>query len=41
VRPDWRTVADRIRDEATTNWRDQIAVDRFTDKGGRLGTAVT
>lgn len=32
--PDWAPVADRIRDEATTDWNDQIAVDRFTGKGG-------
>jgi pyruvate/2-oxoglutarate dehydrogenase complex dihydrolipoamide dehydrogenase (E3) component len=36
VRSDWRLVADRIRDEATTDWDDQIAVDRFTGKGGRF-----
>ncbi|WP_166352438.1 dihydrolipoyl dehydrogenase family protein [Phytoactinopolyspora limicola] len=32
----WKPVAERIREEATTNWDDQIAADRFTDKGGRL-----
>jgi pyruvate/2-oxoglutarate dehydrogenase complex dihydrolipoamide dehydrogenase (E3) component len=36
VRPDFGPVATRIREEATTNWDDTIAVDRFTDKGGRL-----
>jgi pyruvate/2-oxoglutarate dehydrogenase complex dihydrolipoamide dehydrogenase (E3) component len=34
--PDFGPVATRIRDEATTNWDDAIAVDRFTDKGGRF-----
>lgn len=32
--PDFGPVADRIRDEATTDWNDQAAVDRFTGKGG-------
>lgn len=36
VWPDWKPVAARIRDEATTNWDDRIAADRFTGKGGRL-----
>ena len=36
VTPDYTEVADRIRDEATTDWNDQIAVDRFTGKGGIL-----
>src|SRR5260370_40162193 len=36
VRPDWRPVARRIRDEATDNWDDKVAVDRFTGKGGRF-----
>src|SRR5262245_62087225 len=34
--PDFGPVATRIRDEATTNWDDTIAVDRFTGKGGRF-----
>ncbi len=34
VRPDWAPVARRIRDEATDNWDDQVAVDRFVGKGG-------
>jgi pyruvate/2-oxoglutarate dehydrogenase complex dihydrolipoamide dehydrogenase (E3) component len=34
--PDWAPVAKRIRDEATDNWDDQVAVDRFTSKGGRF-----
>ncbi|HMG30980.1 MAG TPA: NAD(P)/FAD-dependent oxidoreductase [Jiangellaceae bacterium] len=36
VTPDWTPVADRIRDEATDDWNDQVAVDRFTGKGGRF-----
>jgi pyruvate/2-oxoglutarate dehydrogenase complex dihydrolipoamide dehydrogenase (E3) component len=36
VRPDWTPVAGRIRDEATDNWDDTVAVDRFTGKGGRF-----
>jgi pyruvate/2-oxoglutarate dehydrogenase complex dihydrolipoamide dehydrogenase (E3) component len=36
VSPDWAPVARRIRDEATDNWNDQVAVDRFTGKGGRF-----
>lgn len=34
--PDWAPVAARIRDEATDDWNDQVAVDRFTGKGGRF-----
>ncbi|MCW2938351.1 MAG: merA, partial [Actinomycetia bacterium] len=34
VVPDWEPVARRIRDEATDDWNDQAAVDRFTGKGG-------
>jgi pyruvate/2-oxoglutarate dehydrogenase complex dihydrolipoamide dehydrogenase (E3) component len=34
VRPDWGPVAKRIREEATDNWNDQVAVDRFVGKGG-------
>lgn len=34
VRPDWSLVARRIREEATTDWDDQAAVDRFVSKGG-------
>ncbi|TDD65782.1 NAD(P)/FAD-dependent oxidoreductase [Jiangella aurantiaca] len=34
VRPDWGPVAARIRDEATDDWNDQVAVDRLTGKGG-------
>ena len=36
VRPDWAPVAGRIRPEATDNWNDQAAADRFTGKGGLL-----
>ena len=41
VAPDWSVVAQRIRDEATDDWNDQVAVDRFVKKGGRFirGTA--
>lgn len=34
IRPDWALVARRIREEATDNWDDTVAVDRFTGKGG-------
>ncbi|MFI1992617.1 dihydrolipoyl dehydrogenase family protein [Actinoplanes sp. NPDC020271] len=42
VEPDWMPVARRIRDEATDNWNDKVAVDRFTGKGGTFvrGTAT-
>ncbi|MGO9144485.1 MAG: dihydrolipoyl dehydrogenase family protein, partial [Streptosporangiaceae bacterium] len=36
VRPDWAPVARRIRDEATDNWDDTVAADRFTKLGGTL-----
>jgi pyruvate/2-oxoglutarate dehydrogenase complex dihydrolipoamide dehydrogenase (E3) component len=36
VRPEWAQVARRIRDEATDNWDDTVAADRFTGKGGKL-----
>jgi pyruvate/2-oxoglutarate dehydrogenase complex dihydrolipoamide dehydrogenase (E3) component len=36
VWPDWAPVAQRIRDEATDDWNDQVAVDRFVGKGGRF-----
>ena len=36
VEPDWTPVARRIREEATDDWDDQAAVDRFTGKGGRF-----
>jgi pyruvate/2-oxoglutarate dehydrogenase complex dihydrolipoamide dehydrogenase (E3) component len=34
VQPDWAPVARRIREEATDDWNDQVAVDRFIGKGG-------
>lgn len=34
VVPDWEPVATRIREQATDNWDDQVAVDRFEAKGG-------
>ncbi len=36
VRPDWSEVADRIRDEATDDWDDQVAVDRLEKAGARF-----
>ncbi|WP_405804929.1 dihydrolipoyl dehydrogenase family protein [Streptomyces sp. NBC_01187] len=36
VEPDWSPVAARIRDEATTDWDDAGAVERFTGKGGHF-----
>jgi pyruvate/2-oxoglutarate dehydrogenase complex dihydrolipoamide dehydrogenase (E3) component len=36
VKPDWAPVAKRIRDEATDNWDDRVAVERFECKGGRF-----
>jgi pyruvate/2-oxoglutarate dehydrogenase complex dihydrolipoamide dehydrogenase (E3) component len=35
VRPDWTPVARRLR-EATDDWEDTVAVDRFVRKGGRF-----
>lgn len=34
VTPDWAPIAQRIPEQATDNWDDQVAVDRFVDKGG-------
>ena len=34
ITPDFGVVADRIRDEATDDWDDQVAIDRFVGKGG-------
>ena len=34
--PDWTLVAERIRVEATDNWNDEAAVERFTRKGGHF-----
>ena len=41
VTPDWSVVAKRIREEATDDWDDRVAVERFEKKGGRFirGTA--
>ncbi|RDI63755.1 dihydrolipoyl dehydrogenase family protein [Nocardia pseudobrasiliensis] len=36
VQPDWSPVATRIRDEATDNWNDAAAVERFEKAGGRF-----
>lgn len=36
VRPDWAPVAARIRSEATDNWDDTVAVERFEKAGGRF-----
>jgi len=34
VTPEWGPVALRIREQATDNWNDKVAVDRFEGKGG-------
>jgi pyruvate/2-oxoglutarate dehydrogenase complex dihydrolipoamide dehydrogenase (E3) component len=36
VEPDWATVAQRIRDEATDDWDDAVAVKRLQDNGCRF-----
>ncbi|MGH3329551.1 MAG: dihydrolipoyl dehydrogenase family protein [Streptomycetales bacterium] len=36
VTPEWGPVAERIRREATDDWDDRVAVERFTGKGGRF-----
>src|ERR1700726_1559811 len=36
VRPGWGPVARRIRAEATDNWDDTVAADRYADLGGTL-----
>jgi pyruvate/2-oxoglutarate dehydrogenase complex dihydrolipoamide dehydrogenase (E3) component len=36
VVPDWTPVAKRIREEATDDWDDKVAVDRFVGKGGHF-----
>lgn len=36
VRPDWTPVADRIRDEATDDWDDRVAVERLEAAGARF-----
>lgn len=36
VTPDWSPVAQRIRAEATDDWDDRVAVERFENQGGRF-----
>ena len=36
VKPAWKPVARRIRDVATDNWDDRVAVERFEGKGGHF-----
>ncbi len=36
VEPTWAPVAARIRDEATDDWDDTVAADRFVNQGGHL-----
>jgi pyruvate/2-oxoglutarate dehydrogenase complex dihydrolipoamide dehydrogenase (E3) component len=36
VTADWAPVARRIREEATDDWDDRVAVERFEGKGGRF-----
>jgi pyruvate/2-oxoglutarate dehydrogenase complex dihydrolipoamide dehydrogenase (E3) component len=36
ITPDWSPVARRIREEATDDWNDKVAADRFAGKGGHL-----
>lgn len=36
VHADWSPVASRIREEATDNWDDTVAVERFEKHGGRF-----
>ncbi len=36
TQPDWSPVHARIRDEATDDWNDQVAVDRLEDAGARV-----
>lgn len=36
VNPSWEPVARRVREEATADWDDTAAVDRFTGQGGRF-----
>src|SRR2546426_10402616 len=36
VTPNWTPVARRIRDVATDNWDDRVAVERFERKGGHF-----
>lgn len=36
ISPDWAPVAQRIREQATDNWNDKVAVDRHEDKGSTV-----
>lgn len=36
IQSDWSPVAARIRDDATNDWNDYVAVERFEGKGGRF-----
>lgn len=36
VRPDWKPVHTRVRDEATADWDDTVAVKRLEDAGARF-----
>src|SRR6202022_3936288 len=36
IKPEWTPVARRIRDVATDNWDDRVAVERFEGKGGHF-----
>ncbi len=36
VKPDWATVAKRVRDEATDDWNDAVAVKRLEESGARF-----
>src|SRR5436305_4008915 len=36
VEPNWSPVARRIRDDATNDWNDAQAVERFESAGGRF-----
>src|SRR6184192_2957796 len=36
VNADWTPVARRVRDVATDNWNDRVAVERFEHKGGHF-----
>jgi pyruvate/2-oxoglutarate dehydrogenase complex dihydrolipoamide dehydrogenase (E3) component len=36
IKPRWELVADRIRDEATDDWDDRVAVERLQGKGARF-----
>lgn len=40
VRPDWGPVADRIRDEATDDWDDTVAVERLEGAGAEFVRGV-